>query len=343
MTAPTPPAPGTPAPPTSAREFFMQDDAALAASWMPPGETPAEEGAPNEAPPAPTEEASAPVEGQPPAETELPTLKRQPMTQFAVLDQQGELEIPDVMIKFKAKGEERELPLDHVVRLAQLGFTNEEREQQVLAARKFVAEAEERESQYSKQIQQYEAYYQRLFQDPDFYDQARAAFFQQNTPEARAQRAEQEAARLRAEQGRQAETQQITGFVQTVLAPAAEQLLQQYPEVNETELVGRYTQLTAPLLVNGRVPVHKLAEVQRIVQHDLKDWIERTHVERLTAKQAQERKAQAATAQVAQTKRAAARVFAPTGGVAQPSTKPVKFATAKDWLNSTFSPTTNED
>lgn len=338
MTAPTPPTP-TVQEPLSAREFFNQDDAALMASWA----TKPEEAAPTEQPAAPVEQAPTEQPAAPQGEVELPPLKRAPMTQFSVVDDQGELEIPDVMIKFKAKGEDRELPLDHVVRLAQLGYTNEEREQQVLAARKFVSEAQERESQYQQQVQQYESYYQRIFSDPNFFEQARDAFFQQNTPEARAQRAEQEAARLRAEQGRQSETHQITNFVASVLVPATEQLLQAYPEVSQTELVGRYSQLTAPLLVQGRVPVQRLAEVQRIVQQDLKDWVERTHVERLTAKQAQERKSQQATAQVAQTKRAAARIFSQPGGVGQPPAKPVKFSTAKEWLNSTFNPGQNED
>lgn len=343
MTQPPAAAPTPPAQPTedsSARDFFQQDDAALAAAWVPEtlGEaTPNEGGVELHLPEGDTTPAPTPS-----AETELPTIQRTPMTQFTVMDAQGELEIPDINIKFKAKGEERELPLDHVVRLAQLGFTNEEREQQVLAARRFVSEAQDRESQYQERIQRYEQHYNRIFNDPNFYEEARVAFLSQHTPEARATRAEQENVRLRANNGRQAEDQQIHGFVQQVLVPATSSLLGANPLVSETELVGRYSQLTAPLLVQGRIPVSRLAEVQRVVEHDLKDWVERTHVERLTAQKAQERKSQQATAQVAQTKRAAARVFAPTGGVPSDQAKPTKFVTAKDWLNSTFHVTDEE-
>lgn len=352
------PAPAQPVNPDnmSARDFFNQDDATLAAAMgvSAPAEAAPEAPSPRAIPPEdpnrveiPREEPeTVPTEsegwegkanGEPAPEGELKVLERKPMTEFAILDEQGELEIPDVKIRFKAKGEERELPLDHVVRLAQFGFANEEREQQVMAARRFVAEAQQTQTTLQQQIQQYEQSYDRLFNDPGFYEAARLEYLQQNTPEARAQRAESQVHAIRQQQLAQQEDQQITAFVQQNLVPTVQTLLTNNPSVNEHEVLGRYTELTAPLLVNGRIPLNRLAYVQRLVSEDLASWVERQHYER-QLKQTQA--AQAATRQTQETataKRQAARVFAHQGapGGNQPA-KPTQYKTAADWLNSTF-------
>lgn len=268
---------------------------------------------------------------------EIPSLDRKPMTDFSVLDKDGELEIPDLTIKFKAKGEVRELPLDHVVRLAQFGFANEEREQQVLAAKQFVGEAQEREQVMQQTIDQYEQYYQRLFADPSLYEEARATFFSQNSPENRATRAEQELSRVRAAQAAERENSTIVGFVQQVLAPAATQLLKENPLVNEQELIGKYTQLTAPLLRNGRVPLQQLPVVQQLVANDLAEWVQATQLERATVQKTKDTETNKARQQAALAKRNTARVFSRAGG--PPSSSPPKqkkFETAKDWMQATF-------
>lgn len=340
------PAPTTPAAPASAREFFQQDDAALAQAW----------GVNVEAPQQEERElagVAAPVEGAEPPETiptndegdevDIPQLTRKPMTEFVVMDEGGEVGIPDVKIKFKAKGEQRELPLDHVVRLAQFGFANEEREQQVLAARKFVAEAEQQTQTLNQQIQQYESHYDRLFNDPAFYEEARLAYLSQNTPEHRAVRAEQALYQERQTQRVAQEVQQVQGFVQQNLVPRVQQMLAENPHVNEHEVLGRYTELTAPLLVNGRVPLERLRLVQQLVNSDLADWVQQKHAEREITRQSQQTRQQQEQTkfktEVAGIKRQASRVFAQPG---RPATdlgapaKPVKYSSAKDWLNSTF-------
>lgn len=356
MTTPaTPAAPATPvAPPSatgaealSARDFFSQDDVALAASLgVDVGEATDE-----------VEEASAPVDltpvgGEAPApaapkegEVVVPSVAadKKLMTEFAVLDAEGELEIPDVKIRFKAKGEQRELPLDHVVRLAQFGFANEEREQQVLAARKYVGEAQQREQEYESRVSQYESYYQRLFNDPAFYEDARIAFLNQNTPEARAERAEQQLRTINQRSAEQQEQSTIQGFVQQQLVPTVQKLLTENPLVNEYEVIGRYNELAAPLLVRGRVPVERLPYVQKLVANDLSDWVQRVHFERNLEKQKQAQVATDATARAtsaaAAAKRQASRVFAHQGAPAAPDggpTKPIKYDSARSWLDSTF-------
>ena len=357
MTTPAQPTPSAPATadsqaPVGAKAFFQQDDAALAQAWGVPDHmtTPRAEEAPETVddplPPPPSEKGAA-VAGEAGA-VDLKPIDRKLMTEFSVLDNEGEVIIPDVKIRFKAKGETRELPIDHVVRLAQFGYANEEREQQVLAARKFVAEAEQEKTTYLNQIQQYEQSYERLFNDPAFYEEARLAFLSQNTPEMRAQRAEQQLHRERQALAVQQEQQEVAVFTQQALVPAITKLLADNPHVNEHEVIGRYTELTAPLLVSGRVPRSRFAQVQRLVQEDLAQWVEQKHVEREIEKRGQVEKTQRAEAeaakQVAATKRQASRLFAHQGTPsANPNgpIKPVKYTSAKDWLQATFA-TPNE-
>lgn len=347
MTTPATPAPAQPVTPApenqSARDFFNQDESVLVKEWgipTPDAETETPELTPVESVPSPDEgpeEGAAPVSAAPePAEVEVPKVERKLMTEFKVLDQEGELEVPEIQIEFKAKGETRKLPLDHVVRLAQFGFANEEREQQVLAAKRFVTEAQQQTDELQKFIQQYEGYYDKIFNDPAFYEEARLAYLNQNSPEARAQRAESELARVNQAKQLQREEQTVAGFVQQTVMPAMTRLIQENPLVSDTELVGRYTMLTAPLLVNGRVPLHRLREVEHLVANDLSTWAQQQQYERTLKQQSTTRDQARATQQVAATKRQAARVFSQPGGVPEPAPKPTKFDSARDWLNATL-------
>lgn len=361
MSTPSAPIPGVTPPPSatgeaavSARDFFMQDDNALAVALNVDMSEPEELIQPQIAPSvSDDDEGSAADEviagATPPApkptdEVIIPSVAadKKLMTEFAVMDDAGELEIPDIKIRFKAKGESRELPLDHVVRLAQFGFANEEREQQVMAARKFVSEAEQKEQQYIQRVQQYEGYYERLFNDPAFYEDARIAFLNQNAPEARAERAETELRTVRQQQAQQREMNTVNTFVQQQLVPTVQKLLTENPMVNEYEVIGRYNELAAPLLVNGRVPIERLPYVQKLVSDDLANWVQRVHFERSLEKQKQTQAVGAATARAtadaAQAKRQASRVFAHQGAPSADGTpaKPVKYDTARSWLDSTF-------
>lgn len=344
-TPPVTPAPEAPKAEVSAREFFQQDDSELVKIWAP--EPPAEEPAAPvvETPVAPPSAETVPTDSEgaeaKAPEVEVPKAERKLMTEFKVLDTEGELEVPEIEIEFKAKGEMRKLPLDHVVRLAQFGFANEEREQQVLASKRFVAEAQEKEQQFHQTIQQYEQYYEKMFNDPAFYEEARLAFINQNSPEARAQRAEGELARQRQEKLVERENVQRAEFTQQAVVPVVTRLLTENPLVNENEIIGRFSTLTAPFLVQGKVPLNRLREVEHVVQNDLTTWAQQTQYERTLAKQESDRKAAQATHQVAQAKRQAARVFAQPGQVPEPQPKPTKFETAKDWLNATL-PTASE-
>jgi hypothetical protein len=263
-------------------------------------------------------------------------LSVKPITEFVVYDEQGELLPPDIHFKFKANGAERDLRIDQVVRMAQMGFTNEEREKQVASAKKFVSEAEQELEQYKSLIAQYDEKVARLLEDPDIYEESRIEWNRRNAPEARAARAEQEAAQLREEKVVRAQNEFVGNFVQNVLVPTTTQLLRDNPTVSEEELVGRYTQITAPLLVNGRVPINRLPEVERLVRTDLAEWVQAKNIERSQARQAETRESAKKTKVNAEAKRAASRVLAPAGKVGLPKPQKTTFSSAKDWLDSSF-------
>lgn len=346
----TTPAQPTQAPATeqmSARDFFMQDDATLAgalnidmgterpldADEVSEAATPIEEkpGAPA-APPVP-ETVEKAEEGI----VELKAPERKLMTEFQVADEEGDLEIPDIKIRFKAKGEQRELPLDHVVRLAQFGFANEEREQQVMAARKFVQEAQDTTVQMQQQISQYETHYDRLFNDPAFYEEARLAYLSQNTPEAKQQREAQQLRLEKQQWQQQQEDTQVLTFVRDRLVPTMAQLITENTNVSEQEAMGRYHELIAPYLVRGRIPSTRLPQIEQLVQSDLVDWVQRRNFERSIVQKKAEEKQSQVVAQSASTKRQAARVFAQHGAaVTDAPPKATKYNSANDWLNSTF-------
>jgi len=346
----------TPTP--TAGDFLAQDDAALAEQWglSKPAE-PEPVSAPDDtiAPvvePAPTVEDIVPtpaplpeeLEPEPDGVVDIPPLERKPITDFMVLDAEGEVEIPDLKIKFKASGKEREYDLDHVVRLAQYGFANKEREEQVAAAKVFVQEVQQEKEQIAERLQQLESFYERVLNDPNFYDEAREIFQQRNSPEAKVQQLEQQLYQQQAQQAYVREANIVNAFIQKAVVPTTERLLTTCNTVSDNELIGQWTKLTAPLLVNGRVPTARLNEVNRLLNEDLTQWAESLHLERTSERQRQQVQTQRTQQQVTQAKRQAARAIAPQGRVpGADAQKPVKFKSADEWLSAAFGSTDNED
>lgn len=351
----------------SARDFFQQDDAALAAAVL--GEekpvvekekfvpvkkeekveaaeeikeeaAPAEEAVEAEEAEAADEtveaaegEEAAPAEGD---DKTTPVLQDRPITEFLVTDAHGPLQIPDLTIKFKAVGKERELRLDHLVRMAQMGFTNEERENQVAASKKFVAEKQEENESLRAQLEKYDAQVAALLENPDAYETARMNWERVNSPEARAARTEAENRNLRAAQHEQKEQRLVESFIMGTLDPFTTKLLADNPNVSQYELIGRFTELTGPLLVKGRVPVNRLPEVERIVKADLAEWVQARELERASSKKEQVKKDAAKVKQIADQKRANARIIAAPGKAAPPKQAKTTFKSARDWLDSQF-------
>jgi hypothetical protein len=290
-----------------------------------------------EAQEAPKVEDEAKTEEKPKEGEEAP---KPALTKFTVSDKEGELEVPELFFDFKANGKEyAKVPLEKVVLLAQMGFTNQEREAQVLASKKFVAEAQQGLQDRDSQLNAYNDYFRRIFEEPEFFEVAREEYARQNSPEQRAARAEQQ---LRMEQQRQQETAEQSvraQFVQTTLLPTVTKLLDTYPGVSQEEVIGRYTMLTAPLLVRGQVPASRLPTVQHIVEYDLANWVKETHavreLEKTRTSTEKKQLANVAKTESQLSKSRLARAVAPPAASAPASTQTKKkeYATVEEWMN----------
>jgi hypothetical protein len=269
--------------------------------------------------------------------------ERKLATEFGVFDKEGELEIPDLTIKFKANGQEREAPLDKIVRWAQIGVSRDEREPELLGLRQQTAELRQQAEEYYAAIQQYESYLPHLFENPDFYEHARTAWAEQNSPAMRAARAERELGEQREQLRLQHEDQQIAGFVNTTLTPKIEQFTKENPSVSFEEIMGRFSILTAPYLVRGRIPLQALPQVDHLVSTELADWVLHQQETRSMETQKQDAKVTAAKTQTTLAKRQVARRTAPPGESAPAQPKKKSFDTAKSWLDATLPVAQEED
>lgn len=254
-------------------------------------------------------------------------------TQFTVFDEAGdELEIPNLKIKFKADGTERDLPLDRVVKLAQVGYYNEQRQAELREFREQMPQIESTIANLQAEIELYRNGWQRVLSGDEAYlAQEQEAYLKATSPEARAERLEAENRALRSGQSTSQVGQQAARFVET-LVPKFEQFATAAPEVSFEEIVGRFNLLTAPFMVRGQIPPARFKEVERVIDSELRPWIE-TQNEKRTAKT---RTAELATAAAAQAKRQTARATMPQGTRAtgaDPATPEKKYKSASDILD----------
>lgn len=317
-----------PADPTAAAEEVAE---------APASASPAVEAKPTEeaAPTTPTDETK--LEPEPTVEAEASATESEakpPLTKFSIADKEGELEIPELFLSFKADGKEYEkLPLDKVVSFAQMGIYNERKQRERIDVEQRATQAEQGMQEMQQQFERTNNAVKRLFDDPLYFERAKELYLAENSPESRAIRAEQELQQHRQNEASQREHQQVGQFVAQRLTPAVESLLKQNPLVSEAELIGQYTILTAPLLVRGRVPLERLSNVQTLVDHDLSSWAASLQLERSKTKKVETAKQAATKTQLAATKRQLARTVAPRGEAAPPApAKPKKYESAEDWM-----------
>jgi hypothetical protein len=280
--------------------------------------------APDPAPVVDTPEPEAPTAEAAPA-PETPNESAKPLAaQFAVFDDEGELEIPDLKLTFTADGgkEFKQVPLDKVVRLAQQGVYNHRLQTEVQEAR----ETQVRLEQERSRITEIEAardraiaLAERLLTDETFFESALTEYQAYNAPDAviARQRAEIEALRnAKSQPAQTSESDQAKQFFDTKAAPVIQSIASQFSTVTGEELIGKFMLLTAPLQVNGRVPVQRLADVERIIVNELAPWAQHLHEDR-TAEQARRAKAvkdaERAKLAAATQKRQLARAIKPAG------------------------------
>ena len=256
------------------------------------------------------------------------------LTKFQIFDTEGEVDIPNVTLKYKANGKEVERPLDKVVLLAQMGEYNQERENQINAAKQYVPQVIKENDTLRAQVADYDSWMSQLLSNEDLYLNAKEEWLAQNAPEQRATRAEQELQNIRTQTQNSATENQAINYIQTQISPVLEQLVTANPLVSEHEVFGYYSMATAPLLVNGRVSPDRLHHVKTIVERDVANWVRSQQIAREDGQKRSAGSIVAAQTAATIAKRQVAKVIQPQGSSAPPKVAKKSYATVEDWLNS---------
>lgn len=210
---------------------------------------------------------------------------RELATAFKVLDAQGELDVPDLSIEFRANGKTRKEPLDQVVRLAERGVYNEEREQAVLAQKQDTQRVTQENAQLRTALQRLAVEREALLSSDDAYLTARAQFEAQNTPEAQMERLKRE----RAQEQQQSVFQQAVSvsnqYFEQQVVPAVTTIAEKFGTVTADEIGARLVLLTNHLRVpmpdgDSFIPPAAHQAVTDIVLREIVPWASALHEDR---------------------------------------------------------------
>jgi hypothetical protein len=251
----------------------------------------------------------------------VPTITREMATAFTVADAEGAIEPPDLTIEFTANGKSRREPLDKVVKLAQWGVYNHEKHQQAEAAMQQAEALQGQIQQYDATVRQMQFERQQLLTNDDAYLNARAAFEQQNTPEARLQMERQQLQSQRAQMEFSQAQQVGTQFLDTRVEPALELIASALPTVSKEELAARV------LLVANRYTVQTPfgaiinpqahTQIAEAIRDDIVPWAQQVHDQRNNERSAltagQSKKTQALQVEAQKAKNMAARAMKAVG------------------------------
>jgi hypothetical protein len=246
-------------------------------------------------------------------------------TEFTLRDAEGEVEVPDLMVEYKANGKMRQDRLDQVVKLAQWGVYNQEREQRV-------QRVESEREQLATLLSEREAQIEKLLEDDDFLFAVRDAYSEQNSPESRATRAEQEVQNIRVQHQMAAIAEKGEQFYENEVMPALTMIAEALPSVSPDELAEKFQMAMyahverAP---NGEayIPASRYDAVRQYILDDLAVWAQAQHGRRTysttsssTQKALDERDKARVEAQKA--KRVVGQKTLPVGNAGKPSGKP---------------------
>ena len=237
---------------------------------------PVEEAAPvEEAEVAPevTPEPEPEVEAEPvipEGMSKVPAITDALATEFVVRDAEGEIEIPALTIEYKANGKVRKDRLDQVVKLAQWGVYNHERETRFQTVEQEYAAAKTALSERETQLE-------RLLTDDQFLLAVREAYEAENSPDKRVARAEQQVESLKVQQEMQKIQEAGDSFAEQEIYPAVDLIADALPYVTKDELyekVAFVLQAQAERAPNGElyVPVSRYDAVRKYIVDDLAVW-----------------------------------------------------------------------
>lgn len=313
---------------------------------------PVEEAPEDEQPQTPVEaEEDAPDDGDdsegdvaPEGYVMVPVVSDKLATEFALMDAEGEVEIPELMVEYKANGKVRKDRLDQVVKLAQFGVYNQEREQQVKQIEQQAQQLEQEREQMYELLAEREAQMQRLLSDEDFLYAVREAYEQENTPQRRLARAEQEKLDLQVQYQMSNIVERGTAFYEGEVGPAIAMIADSLPTVPIEELEERFAyamQAHVEVAPNGQpyIPASRYDAVRRYILDDLAGWAQFQHSRRSTATSVDtkaQRELEQARIDAQKAKRAVGQAMKPIGRAAKDGGKPraARPATVDDAVSS---------
>jgi hypothetical protein len=240
-------------------------------------------------------EAAPVVEGEPVAEPKeeivLPEgmaavkkIDRELATPFKVLDEAGELQVPDVLIEFEANGKTRKEPIDKVVMLAKAGVYNHERFQALVAREEQARVKETQLQQVELSARELQQERKRLLSDPDYLVSELQKYERENTPEAVLQREREQVASDRQKLQYAEWDAKGERFVNDELIPAAETIIKALPTVTEYELREQLALIQDRYKVQtpfgAFVPPENYHLVSKAIASEVVPWAKQVHAER---------------------------------------------------------------
>lgn len=214
---------------------------------------------------------------------------RELATSFKLLDDSGELEIPEVTIEFEANGKPRREPLDKVVKFAQWGVYNHEREQHLVAEKQQIETQKVHYQQIESRARAMEQERERLLSDPDYLVSQLKQYEQDNTPEARLTREREAIEQERQQFQVQQAVQQANAFFENEVVPATETIMKAMPTISAEEIGAKLVLLSERFKVQtplGRyVTAESFPHLKRAILTDVLPWAEALHEQRTHERQ----------------------------------------------------------
>lgn len=260
----------------------------------------------------------------------VPTVSEGLATEFALYDNEGEVEIPALLVEYKANGKVRKDRLDQVVKMAQMGVYNEERDKRAQLVEQQYQETLEAAKQIEAVLAEREAQMERLLNDDDFLEAVRNTYLQENSPEKRAERAEQQITNLRFEQQLQSISQEGEAFYHGEVLPSMRMITTALPTVTLEEIDHRLQMVMrahAEVLPNGQqyVPSSRYDDIRQYIVEDLALWAQMVHAKRSQPQTGERQRIQQeldkARIEAQKAKNLVGRATKPTGQAAAPSTQ----------------------
>jgi hypothetical protein len=345
MPAPTPIA-ATPEPQEPAEPQDAQDPTATATE-VTGDEAPEVD---TEETPATETETSDDAVAMPEGYVAVPVVSDKLATEFTLKDAEGEVEIPALIVEYKANGKVRQDRLDQVVKLAQFGVYNEEREQKVRQVEQQTMQLQQERDELARLIDEREAQLERILSDEDFFLTVRDAYAAENSPEKRAERAEREVQQMKMQSQLAEISRHGQAFYEGEVRPALDLIAQALPSVSPAELEERMAyamQLHAQVGPNGQpyLPASQFEAARQYIVNDLAMWAQMMHARRsepATSPQLEQAQAAVAKAQVEaqKAKRVVGQATKPVGRAASNTPakpKATKPSTIDDALDSAMS------